>query len=131
MCQDKAEMILVASLFSSQPSFPTLLRQISRQLCVAKIGESVIPTRNSKTTQVKENETRGIPSIRKCLISAGFPMQTADIIMQSWRPSTGKQYGSYFQRWVQFCHQQQIDIINPSLGEIMFFLTRLHDGGLG
>ena len=57
--------------------------------------------------------------------------KVADIITQSWRTSTRKQYGSYFQRWVQFCNQQQIDKIDPSLGEIISFLTRLHDDGLG
>lgn len=31
---------------------------------------------------------------------------------------------------MQFCDQQQIDKINPSLGEILTFLSRLHDEGL-
>ena len=31
---------------------------------------------------------------------------------------------------MHFCHQRQIDKINPSLGEILEFLTRLHDEGL-
>ena len=118
--------------FSQSALVPNLVKADQRtKLRAAKIGESVIPTRNSKTTQIKENETGGIPFIRECLISAGLPRQAADIIMQSWRPSTRKQYGLYYQRWVQFCQQQQIDKINPSLGEIMFFLTRLYDDGLG
>ena len=29
-----------------------------------------------------------------------------------------------------FCHQQQVDKIDPSLGDILSFLTRLHDDGL-
>ena len=31
---------------------------------------------------------------------------------------------------MQFCRQQQIDKINPSLGEIITYLTRLHNDGL-
>ena len=31
---------------------------------------------------------------------------------------------------MQFCHEQKIDKINPSLGEILAFLTKLHDEGL-
>lgn len=100
------------------------------ELCVAQIRQHTLSSGNSQTPQTQENEARGISVIRECLISAGLPVQTADIIMQSWRPSTRKQYGSYFQRWVRFCHQRQIDKINPSLGEIMTFLTLLHDDGL-
>ena len=42
MCQDKAEMILVAPLFPSQPWFPTLLRQISGQSYVLPKSEKVL-----------------------------------------------------------------------------------------
>ena len=100
------------------------------KLCVAKNREDSIPTRNIETTQSNHDEVGSIPLIGECLISAGLSEDTADIIMQSWRSSTRKQYGSYFKRWVQFCHQQQIDKINPSLGEIMLYLTRLHNEGL-
>ena len=60
-----------------------------------------------------------------------YQKKVADIIMQSWRTSTRKQYGSYFQRLVQFCSQQQINKIMQSLREILSFLTCLHDEGLG
>lgn len=50
--------------------------------------------------------------------------------MQSWKPNTRKQYGSYYKRWVLFCSEANIDPINPSLGEIIQFLTRLHDENL-
>lgn len=50
--------------------------------------------------------------------------------MHSWRPATSKQYGSYFKRWMLFCSETEIDKINPSLGQIMAFLTRMHDDGL-
>ena len=98
-------------------------------MCYPKRTRSV-PTRNTKTTQSNHNEVGGIPFIGECLVSAGLSRDTADIIVQSWRLSTRKQYGSYFKRWVQFCHQQQIDKINPSLGEILTYLTRLHNEGL-
>lgn len=32
---------------------------------------------------------------------------------------------------MQFCSQQQVDKINPSLGDIIMFLTELHEAGLG
>ena len=50
--------------------------------------------------------------------------------MQSLRPATTKQYGCYLKRCVQFCHEQKIDKINPSFGEMLTYLTKLHDDGL-
>ena len=32
---------------------------------------------------------------------------------------------------MQFCSQRQLDKINPSLGDIIVFLTELHEAGLG
>ncbi|MEW8542095.1 MAG: reverse transcriptase domain-containing protein, partial [Candidatus Thiodiazotropha sp.] len=42
MCQDKAEVILVAPLFPSQPWFPTMLRQISGQSYVLPKSDSIL-----------------------------------------------------------------------------------------
>lgn len=42
LCQDKAELILVAPLFPSQPWFPTMLRQISGQSYVLPKSDSIL-----------------------------------------------------------------------------------------
>ena len=41
-----------------------------------------------------------------------------------------KQYGSYYKRWMHFCIERQIDTINPSVGNVVAFLTDLYDEGL-
>ena len=83
-----------------------------------------------RRTSANHNETRGISIVRECIISAGLSEDTADIIMQSWRPATRKQYGSYYKRWMHFCSERQIDKINPSVGNVVAFLTDLYDEGL-
>ena len=100
------------------------------QLCIAKNRPDSIVAREKQEAQVYKHANGGIPLVRECLTSAGLPADTADIIMQSWRPSTTKQYGTYLQRWVYFCQRRQVDKINPSLEDILSFLTRLHDDGL-
>ena len=101
------------------------------QLYTSKARTHTVSSWAGEEAQTQENEVGGISYIRKCLVSAGLSEKVADIIMQSWRTSTRKQYGSYFQRWVQFCNQQQINKIDPYLGEIISFLTLLHDDWLG
>lgn len=100
------------------------------KLHTAKNRKHLVSARNKKETQTNVNADGGISLIRQCLISAGLPEHSADIIMQSWRPTTKKQYGSYFRRWVQFCGRTQTDKINPSLVDIVAFLTQMHDDAL-
>ena len=82
-------------------------------------------------TQINKNEDGSLQIIWQCLVSAGLSEQASSIIMQSWRESTSKQYGSYLKRWMQFCAQQQVDKIDPSIEDIISFLTELHESGLG
>ena len=87
-------------------------------------------TRDREETLANHNDTRVISIVRECIISAGLSDDTADIIMQSWRPATRKQYGSYYKRWMHFFSERQIDTINPSVGNVVAFLTNLYDEGL-
>lgn len=100
------------------------------KLCFTQNRQYPILTREKNQTQINHHETWGFSIVRKCIISAGLPENTADIIMHSWRSTTAKQYGSYFKKWVLFCDKSKIDQINPSLGDIVAFLQELHDGGL-
>ena len=93
--------------------------------------QSTVLARNNEAAQACNNENGGISLIGNCLTSAGISKQIADIIMQLWRPTTAKQYGSYLKRWMLFCDKKQIDQLNPSIGEISLFLTQLQDDGLG
>ena len=97
----------------------------------AKLGanqnkSNSVSSRDQQAAMTNNFEDGDIPLFRECLHSAGLPADATNIVMQSWRPATEKQYGSYIKRWVQFCDKEQICPINPSLGEIMKFLTPLY-----
>jgi hypothetical protein len=51
--------------------------------------------------------------------------------MQSWRPGTTKQYETYLKKWLDFCHQRQVNYHSPSMREALSFLMQLHNKGLG
>ena len=71
--------------------------------------QSTVLARDNEAAQAYNYENGGILRIGKCLTSAGISKQTADIIMQSWRPTTAKQYGPYLKRWMLFFDKKQID----------------------
>ncbi|XP_071165217.1 uncharacterized protein [Mytilus edulis] len=68
--------------------------------------------------------------VRESLENKGLSTLTADIILQSWRQSTGKQYGTYFKRWMCFSNKRQTDPLDPSINTVLSFLSSLYDSGL-
>ncbi|CAG2190131.1 unnamed protein product [Mytilus edulis] len=68
--------------------------------------------------------------VRENLENKGLSTLTADIILQSWRQSTGKQYGTYFKRWMCFSNKKQTDPLDPSINTVLSFLSSLYDSGL-
>ena len=65
------------------------------------------------------------------MCEGGLSTKTADIIINSWRESTKKQYGTYIQKWLLFCDKEKIDKFNPSVNSVLQFLLDLHEHGLG
>ena len=51
--------------------------------------------------------------------------------MSSWRTGTLKQYQTHFKKWKQYCLDNHIDPFNPSVENVIEFLTKLFDSGLG
>ena len=82
------------------------------KFCSSQNCTNIIPVRNQKEAQTNYHEIGVTQIIGECLTSAGVSQTVVDIIMQSWRPATTKQYGCYLKRWVQFCHEQKIEKIS-------------------
>jgi hypothetical protein len=62
---------------------------------------------------------------------AGISQQSIDIIMQSWRGSTKKQYKTYLKKWTVFCLKNKFDPVSPVVGNVLDYLTELFNQGLG
>ena len=73
----------------------------------------------------------GVQIIRESLELQGISKKAGDIILQSWRQGTHKQYASYIKRWISFCGRQQIDCVSPTITQALDFLVGLFEGGIG
>lgn len=80
-------------------------------------------TRNTSTMQ--KDGFVGVQIIRESLESQGISKKAGDIILQSWRQGTHKQYASYIKRWISFCGRQQIDCVSPTIPQALDFLVEL------
>ena len=96
---------------------------ISNVINISRPGQS--------PSNVANHASSGMESFRASIIGQGFSSQASDLIMDSWRKSTQKQYGHYLKRWSTFCQDRNIDPVSPSVGDGCDFLVSLYNQGLG
>ena len=95
------------------------------------VGDTLSTGTEECASSVTEDDTGSFSDLRQCLQSAGIPEDTASIILSSWRSNTQKQYGTYIKKWSKFCYREKIDKFQPSINDVLKFLTQLHGSGLG
>lgn len=81
----------------------------------------------SSTPAETPSKPAGLQSLRPSLENSGLSKECTDLVLNSWRPSTHKSYGTYIQKWVEFT--QKCNISNPSYIHVSNFLTKLYTDG--
>ncbi|XP_074636846.1 uncharacterized protein LOC141894991 [Acropora palmata] len=107
--------------------------------CLKKIeaeqaeGVLVVPAWTSSSvspqSSLHEGEVKidGMSFIRRHDEERGFSEHVAKVLLDSWRPSTQKQYAVYLKKWTVFCRERQITAYSPTLMDVLEFLhTQLH-----
>ena len=85
-----------------------------------------------ETTSTSQNpNAASMPLVREQLQKIGLSPDTIDILMASWRKSTGKQYTTYLSRWVTYCKNKQLDVTHATVNDGLDFLTLLYKQGVG
>lgn len=96
--------------------------------------QSAAPTaiqQDSSSSTGRKTNPSGMSVIRESLQSKGIPPHTLNIIMSSWRESTQRQYGTYLQKWQNFCSRRSVDPISPTINQVLEFFTELYDNNCG
>ena len=73
----------------------------------------------------------GLLLIRKSLQSRGISQATQDIILNSWRTATQRQYRVYLEKWQSSADRRAVDPLHPSVKDVLEFLQGLYERGLG
>ena len=69
--------------------------------------------------------------IRAALEGEGISQSAQELILNSWRQGTQKQYQTYWNKWQKFSREQSIDPVHPSVNYVLDFLSKLYKYGLG
>ena len=91
------------------------------------VNPSVV--RNNAPVEPK-TDLDGMQSIRRHLVDNQISPNVANVIIQSWRPATQKQYSVYINRWTQFCHEREVNPMLPSVNDALEFLHTLYEQDL-
>ena len=73
----------------------------------------------------------GMQVVRQALQRQKLPQRAVDIIMKSWRSGSQKQYATYLNRWIAFCHDRATSVFCRDIHVVLDFLVTLADSGLG
>ena len=78
-----------------------------------------------------EVDSDGLQIVRMSLQSQRLSEQAIEIVMSSWRDSTKKQYKTYLARWHKFSTKRSCDPLQPTVTDVIEFLTELFQSGIG
>lgn len=87
--------------------------------------------RNGCTPTNYQDEDVSLLIIMDSIRTKGIPEGPANIILQSWREGTRKQYSVYLFRWIQYCTERNIDPLTANQRGALEFLTSLFNQGIG
>ena len=111
---DEAEGILITPLWPTQFWFPQLLQLIQGKPVMFPQHKLVLqqPLHPQESTSfVEVTKTGALENLGQRFRKEGFSAEATDLIMDSWRSSTKRQYTTYINRWIQFCKCKNIDSI--------------------
>ena len=131
LCEDLAEMILVAPIFPSQPWFPQMLKQVSGPCFVLPKTNNILYLPGTENKH--RLTTMRLGAFR--LSGNALSVQDYQKTLQTSSCSHGdlpqeNNMGLITKDGCTFCSERQIDKINPSVGNVVAFLTDLYDEGL-
>ena len=69
--------------------------------------------------------------IRRRLEHDGFTTAVTNVMLQSRRESSVKQYGPHIQSWERFCAVKKVDSVRSTVALVLECLQTLFDKGLG
>jgi len=62
---------------------------------------------------------------------SGLPSNVINLVLSSCTDSTWKQYTVYIKKWFSFCSDNSVKTSSPSINDVLIFLTKLYNDGIG
>ena len=100
---------------------------LSCSITIHTTPQSSSDERTTSTTKI--NDSLCLLTVRKVLENQGVRRDSAEIIMSAWREGTKRCYHTYIKKWIKHCGEQSTDPSQPTVDELIVFLTKLFHVG--
>ncbi|XP_071820912.1 uncharacterized protein [Apostichopus japonicus] len=132
---DKAKGIIIVPCWTTQP-WSTKLSSIiidTPRFLPKRKKPVITPSRQrtKPTSTSSKASAHGMPFVWQSFRRCGVSNETAAALMASWRHTTKRQYHSHQRKWLQFCVSNEVYLLNPTVYQVLDFLTSLFKGNLG
>ncbi|GFO30935.1 site-specific recombinase, phage integrase family [Plakobranchus ocellatus] len=71
----------------------------------------------------------GMQNIRQRFRKDGFSLEATNLLMDSWRPRTKRQYEHYIKKWTAYAERVGVDCMSPPVAQAVNFLAELYTSG--
>ena len=125
---EQAEGVLVVPAWTTQTWYPQVL-QVLTQTHVVDCRSGACSSFVSPQSSHHKGEAKidSMSLVRRHYEERGFPEHLTNVLLDSWRPCTQKQYAVYLKKWAVFCCERQITAYSLTLMDVLEFLhTQLH-----
>ena len=113
--------IVIAPCWATCPWYPTLLSMLIQTPISLPRQQHTAPSTTDYT------RTSRVVCLRSQFSSSGFSQRSAELIINSWRSGTNKQYTSSWTTFTRWCSSRSLYPFQTSLSEVAAFLTREFD----
>ena len=125
--ESKTTAILVYPHWPTQFWYPHLRHLMKSEITSnnqdAQEDSNIASSTRGSSPSVSQASTSWMSCVKSSLIHQGVTGEPLNIILESWRSGTRKQYQTYVSAMVKFCSDNSANPINPTLQQVLEFLS--------
>ena len=118
------------SVANSNLVFTSATAAMPSTLDIETLEEPTATCHPTSTPTAQQATPNGLSALRESFTQFNVSPDVTKILMASWRVGTQKQYKTYIEKWLAFCHQRGITYSSPKINEGLDFLMTLYNQGL-
>ena len=129
--EDKALVLLIAPVWTTQSWYPVLLQLLIDQPIVLPKGDTLLSLPHGNAHHPMKDDL-----VLAAWILSSNPLETevfsneeARLICASWSSGTDKQYNSAWKKWCCWCNKRQIDMLQAPIDQMANFLSESFAAG--
>ena len=123
--KQQAQVILIASVWETQPWYPRLLRMLVDIPALLPTSPALLQRMSDHAATMSITPVSRVAYLRNRYTSNSYCLleQATELMLASWRSKSSKSYDSNFRKWVSWCDKWDCDPTSGPVSEVVNFLA--------